>query len=379
LVPVVQVWATQWGTGELTCETAVPERVVVAADQSWVRIPNAGLALRWPAGGHAQRLGALWSSGPSELRPAQAAIVVSALTADVAGQALNDLERRLASAVVPVSDGDAALEAAMGAGLGPWSGAAICCVFQRGPGDVDKPLLWIATVPRTRASRGDTSHERVSHRPLAPCLASAVADQQVKAFAGLQGTKVSLGQLVGLQPGDVLVLDHRLDAPVPIWCMDPASSKPLGALAGSPAHYWGRLAQALEQRAVVLSGASTSSDLTMSSSNRVPRVEWIDLPTADPLAVGSGPALEPTSNPLLQVRATVQVLLGEASLTVGELATARAGQVLALDRPVDGLVDLVLNGHVVARGQLVAVDDHFAVRLTETPPPLLSPGTPTES
>lgn len=76
------------------------------------------------------------------------------------------------------------------------------------------------------------------------------------------------------------------------------------------------------------------------------------------------------SHPIHQVKATLQVYLGSATLTVGELMSATKNQVLVLDRTVGQPVDLLLEGQVVARGQLVALDDHFAVRITELPLPL---------
>lgn len=93
-----------------------------------------------------------------------------------------------------------------------------------------------------------------------------------------------------------------------------------------------------------------------------------DLPThgdgdAD---AGSAPILRDW-NPLHQIKAKVQVCVGEASLSVGELLAARENQVLCLDRAIDQAVDLTIEGKVIARGQLVAVDDRFAVRITELP------------
>ena len=72
-------------------------------------------------------------------------------------------------------------------------------------------------------------------------------------------------------------------------------------------------------------------------------------------------------NPLHQIKATLQVCVGEATLSVGELLAAKEHQVLRLDRGVDQPVDLTIEGKVVARGQVVAVDGHFAVRITELP------------
>jgi flagellar motor switch protein FliN/FliY len=77
-----------------------------------------------------------------------------------------------------------------------------------------------------------------------------------------------------------------------------------------------------------------------------------------------------TLNPLHQIKARLSVCVGEAVMTVGELLGARENQVIKLDRHVEQAVDLLLEGRVVARGQLVAVDDHFAVRVTELPVPL---------
>jgi flagellar motor switch protein FliN/FliY len=80
-----------------------------------------------------------------------------------------------------------------------------------------------------------------------------------------------------------------------------------------------------------------------------------------------GEALLANVNPLLSVKIQLQVRVGAVAMTLGELMAARENSVLALDRAVDQPVDLVLEGRTVARGQLVAVDEHFAVRITELP------------
>jgi len=67
----------------------------------------------------------------------------------------------------------------------------------------------------------------------------------------------------------------------------------------------------------------------------------------------------------LKVRLTVS--LGSAELSVGEILDAKAQQVIPLDRTVNQAVDVLLEGQVVARGTLVAVDDRFAIRVTELP------------
>lgn len=84
-------------------------------------------------------------------------------------------------------------------------------------------------------------------------------------------------------------------------------------------------------------------------------------------AASSSAALTPARNPLLDIKATVRVCVGEASMAVGELLGAQLDQVLPLNRQVDDLVDILLEGRVVARGRLVAVGDYFGVQLVELP------------
>lgn len=90
----------------------------------------------------------------------------------------------------------------------------------------------------------------------------------------------------------------------------------------------------------------------------------------EPCAQAEGVLLLRDAHPLHSVRVRLQVRVGESAMTVGELLAARENEVLVLDRAVEQPVDLLLEGQVVARGQLVAVDGSFAVRITELPLPL---------
>lgn len=93
--------------------------------------------------------------------------------------------------------------------------------------------------------------------------------------------------------------------------------------------------------------------------------------TAVPLAPAQASDLsEHDGNPLRHVKTRVTVCVGSVVLSVGELLQARQDQVLRLDSAVQDPVDLLIEGKVVARGQLVAMDDHFAVRITQLSPAL---------
>jgi flagellar motor switch protein FliN/FliY len=85
---------------------------------------------------------------------------------------------------------------------------------------------------------------------------------------------------------------------------------------------------------------------------------------------GGASAVAPQPNPLHGIRTRLEVCVGEVELTVGELLAARENEVVALDAAIDQPVELRLNGSVVARGQLVAIDGKFGFRITELPRPL---------
>lgn len=105
-----------------------------------------------------------------------------------------------------------------------------------------------------------------------------------------------------------------------------------------------------------------------------PRITLSELPTHPPSGSNASPVIE-NLNPLHKVKTEVQVCIGTAVMTVGELLHAQVHQVVALQQRVDQPVDLLVQGQVIARGELVVVGNCFGVRLTELPHALsLQPG-----
>jgi flagellar motor switch protein FliN len=111
-----------------------------------------------------------------------------------------------------------------------------------------------------------------------------------------------------------------------------------------------------------------SLDNLRSSSSPVPLAQVVTLSELPPASsANSAPALIDSVHPLHGIKTQLQVCVGHATITVGELLGAREQQVILLDRTPEQPVDMLLDGKVVARGQLVAVDGCFAVRITELP------------
>ena len=71
---------------------------------------------------------------------------------------------------------------------------------------------------------------------------------------------------------------------------------------------------------------------------------------------------------ILRIPVEVQVVLGSATMPVANLIKLGRGAVIPLDHRVGEPVDVVVNGRIVARGEVVVVEDdnsRFGVSLTE--------------
>lgn len=56
-------------------------------------------------------------------------------------------------------------------------------------------------------------------------------------------------------------------------------------------------------------------------------------------------------------------VLGKKTISLNELLQIKQGQVIDLDRPPSEIVDLVANGQLVGRGELVDMDGKLGVRI----------------
>ena len=96
---------------------------------------------------------------------------------------------------------------------------------------------------------------------------------------------------------------------------------------------------------------------------------------------GEGPSVAPATLPefgasvaggnqrdlylLADVPMNVTVELGRAVMQVRDLLSLQEGSIVELDRAAGAVVDVLVNGTLVARGDVVVVDDELGVRITE--------------
>lgn len=77
---------------------------------------------------------------------------------------------------------------------------------------------------------------------------------------------------------------------------------------------------------------------------------------------------------LMDVTLQVAVELGRTRMTVRQLLDLQNGSVVELDRMAGDVVDVYVNDRLLARGEVVVVDDKFGVRVTELVSPLKGAG-----
>ncbi len=78
---------------------------------------------------------------------------------------------------------------------------------------------------------------------------------------------------------------------------------------------------------------------------------------------------------LNEVPVTITAVLGQKKVDVATLIGMQAGTIIEIDRKVGEAIDLHVNDTLVARGELVIVDDALGVTLTEIIEPETSPST----
>ena len=68
---------------------------------------------------------------------------------------------------------------------------------------------------------------------------------------------------------------------------------------------------------------------------------------------------------VFDVPVQVSAVLGRARMAVSELLKLGPGAVLELDRKVGEAIDIYINNRLVARGEVVLVEDKLGVTMTE--------------
>lgn len=201
--------------------------------------------------------------------------------------------------------------------------------------------------------------------PHAPGLVHA-ADWPGAAVADLSGrTAASVGVLVGAELVAALAQSPMgpLELGAAIQPTLDAAAVALGATASA--------ARTLDASDVPVALASASTAVPLLSDGDIVAILLVTGET--PSAVSSAPsqpargdlAGRPGIELLHGVAMDVTVELGRTRLSVRELLALTPGDVIELDRAAGSPADLLVNGRLIARGEVVVIDENFALRITE--------------
>lgn len=99
-------------------------------------------------------------------------------------------------------------------------------------------------------------------------------------------------------------------------------------------------------------------------SNRKVNVSPLDLNSFDE-APTSQQGNDENINMLLDVPLPITIELGKSKKLIKEILELNEGSVVVLDKFAGDLVDVVINGKKIAKGEVVVIDDNYGVRITD--------------
>ena len=119
-----------------------------------------------------------------------------------------------------------------------------------------------------------------------------------------------------------------------------------------------------KKQPAAVDNSSTQKEEQPSNQNKVSvqplRFENFDAETPKPAEDENG-----NLSMIMSVPLDITVEIGRARKMVHEILEIRSGSVVELDKQAGDPVDVIVNGQLMARGDVVVIDDNFGVRITE--------------
>lgn len=98
-----------------------------------------------------------------------------------------------------------------------------------------------------------------------------------------------------------------------------------------------------------------------------PAAETLENPVTIPDGAKVAPSAypEPNLDRVLDIPINLSLELGHTRMSIRELLRLTQGSVVKLDRPGGDPLDILVNGCLVARGEVVVINERFGVRITD--------------
>ena len=90
-----------------------------------------------------------------------------------------------------------------------------------------------------------------------------------------------------------------------------------------------------------------------------------DLPEFGGAAAGAGAGTNPDLDMILDIPVRLSMEVGNTSISIRNLLQLGQGSVIELDRLAGEPLDVLVNGTLIAHGEVVVVNDRFGIRMTD--------------
>ena len=107
--------------------------------------------------------------------------------------------------------------------------------------------------------------------------------------------------------------------------------------------------------------ALLAADAGRASSNRLPMEEFGSVPRSNEPVSLEGPNLDV----ILDIPVSISMEVGSTDINIRNLLQLNQGSVIELDRLAGEPLDVLVNGTLIAHGEVVVVNEKFGIRLTD--------------
>ncbi len=137
--------------------------------------------------------------------------------------------------------------------------------------------------------------------------------------------------------------------------MEEQSDSDVPTASGAADDDWGA---AMEEQAD--SDVPTASGANMQSSDDLEKAEFQDLSNSTSMC-----GTETNMDVILDIPVTISMEIGRTEISIQNLLQLNQGSVVELDRLAGEPMDVLVNGTLIAHGEVVVVNEKFGIRLTD--------------
>ena len=118
----------------------------------------------------------------------------------------------------------------------------------------------------------------------------------------------------------------------------------------------------LEQETVDEEGTDSTGSVDAQMSDAQQDVDRVAL---DELTEDERPNTNPDLDVILDIPVSISMEVGRTSITIRNLLQLNQGSVIELDRLAGEPLDVLVNGTLIAHGEVVVVNEKFGIRMTD--------------